>query len=98
MRVRLPHQLDRDEVRRRLKARNHEIAEYFPEGMASIGTSWRDDDHMDFIVSIVGQRIGGSVDIEDDHVVIKVSLPMLLRFLETTIESSVRKEGTRLLK
>ena len=97
MRVRLPHDLDKAEVRRRLEEGKGEIAGYFPEGMATMDSTWASDDRMDFAVAMVGQRVGGSVQIEDDHVVISVQLPMLLSFLEPTIERSVRKEGTRLL-
>ena len=97
MRVRLPHDLDRAEVRRRLEERKGEITEYFPEGMATLKSDWRDDDHMDFSVAIAGQKIGGAVDIADDHVVISVALPLLLSFLEGKVERSVKKEGTRLL-
>jgi len=97
MRVKLPHSLERAEVRLRLEQRKGEIIDYFPEGMASLESNWRGDDHMDFVVAIAGQRIGGSVDIADDHVVISVKLPLILSFLNGKIERSVRKEGTRLL-
>ena len=44
MRVALPHDLGRDEVRRRLKERSHEIAGYLPGGMANVETDWVGDD------------------------------------------------------
>lgn len=97
MRVTLPHQLDAAEVRRRLEARKGEIAEYFPPGMAAMESAWASEDRMDFTVAIVGQQIGGAVDIAEDHVVITVDLPFMLNFLGGQVERSVRKEGTRLL-
>ncbi len=97
MRITLPHSHEKAEIRRRLEERNGEIVNYFPSGMADLETRWSSDDRMDFVVAIAGQRIGGSVDIADDHVVIAVELPLILSFLNRTIESSVRKEGTRLL-
>ena len=97
MKVRLPHQLDRAELRRRLEERKGEIVTYFPEGMASLESEWKGEDHMDFTVAVAGQTIGGAVDIADDHVVIEVDLPFLLSFLRPTIEKSMRKEATRLL-
>ena len=97
MKVRLRHELDRAEVRRRLEERKGEIVDYFPEGMASLESGWKGEDHMDFTVAIAGQRIGGSVDIADDYVVIAVKLPFLLSFLAPKIEKSMRQEGTRLL-
>ncbi|MEO0463929.1 MAG: polyhydroxyalkanoic acid system family protein [Pseudomonadota bacterium] len=98
MKVRLPHSLDRAEVRRRLEERKGEIVNYFPEGMASLDSAWRGEDHLDFTVVAVGQRIGGAVDIADDHVMIEVRLPFLLNFLTSTIERSVKREGARLLE
>ncbi len=97
MRVTLPHNHDKAEVRRRLQERSGEIVNYFPAGMAKLDTTWREDDRMDFTVAIAGQSVGGVVDIADDHVVIEVKLPLILSFLNPTIEASVRKEGTRLL-
>lgn len=97
MKVRLPHQLERTEVRRRLEERKGEIVGYFPQGMASLDSRWKGEDHMDFTVAVAGQRISGSVDIAEDHVVIEVRLPLILSFLDKTIAGSVRKEGARLL-
>lgn len=97
MKVRLPHQLEKAEIRRRLEERKGEITSYFPEGMADLESRWAGEDHMDFIVAIAGQRIQGAVDIADDHVVIDVDLPFILSFLGKKVEDSVRKEGTRLL-
>ncbi|MEM7689861.1 MAG: polyhydroxyalkanoic acid system family protein [Pseudomonadota bacterium] len=97
MKVRLPHGLERAEVRRRLEERKGEIIDYFPDGMADLESRWKGEDHMDFVVAIAGQRIQGAVDIADDHVVIDVNLPMILSFLNGKVENSVRKEGTRLL-
>ncbi|MEL6709608.1 MAG: polyhydroxyalkanoic acid system family protein [Pseudomonadota bacterium] len=97
MKVRLPHQLEKAEIRRRLEERKSEIVDYFPEGMADLESRWKGEDHLDFVVAIAGQRIQGAVDIEDSHVVIDVKLPLILSFLNGKIEDSVRKEGTRLL-
>ncbi|MEE4154612.1 MAG: polyhydroxyalkanoic acid system family protein [Erythrobacter sp.] len=98
MRVTLPHNHAKAEIRRRLDARSHEIVDYFPPGMANLEREWQGDDRMDFVVGVVGQRIGGSVEIAENHVVITVELPMILSFLRGTIEQSVKKEGMRLLR
>ena len=97
MRVRLPHSLEKAEIRRRLEERKDEIVDYFPQGMASLESRWKGEDRMDFVVGIAGQRINGAVEIGETHVVIDVDLPLILGFLSRKIEASVRKEGTRLL-
>lgn len=98
MRVSLPHSLGKEEVRRRMHEHGHEIADYFPAGMASVDTSWPDEDRMDLLVSAMGQRIEGGIDITEDNVVIEMDLPAMLGFLRGTIEGAVRKHGGRLLE
>ncbi len=98
MRVPLPHKLGKEEVRRRMHERSHEIAGYFPPGMATIETSWSDEDQMDLVVTAAGQKIYGAVEVYDEEVVIAMDLPPLLGFLRGTLERSVRKEATKLLE
>ena len=40
MQVPIPHQLGRDEARRRLRENGHKMADNFPGGMAQVETSW----------------------------------------------------------
>ena len=98
MRVHLDHTLGKDEVRKRMRERSHEIADYFPAGMATIDTSWRDEDTMELVITAVGQRITGAVEIYADEVVIDLQLPPMLGFLRGTIEKAMRNEGTKLLE
>lgn len=46
MRVALPHDLGREEVRRRLNDRSHEIVDYIPGGMADVEMDWVEEDRM----------------------------------------------------
>ena len=98
MRVNLPHSLGKDEVRRRMHEHGHEIADHFPAGMASVETSWPNEDRMNIHVSAMGQQIEGGVDIAEDHVVVELDLPAMLSFLRGTIEGAVRKQGGKLLE
>ena len=98
MRVHLPHTLGKEEVRRRMRERSHEIAGYFPAGMATIDTSWPDEDQMDLRINAVGQRITGAIELYQDEVVIDLDLPPMLSFLRGTIERSVKTEGAKLLE
>jgi len=98
MRVALPHELGKDEVRRRLKERSHEIADYVPGGMAQVTTCWAGDDCMTLNVTTMGQSIDGRVEIEDDQVIFAVELPPALSFVRGMIEGAIRKNGTKLLE
>ena len=46
MRVPIAHDLPKEEVRRRLRERSHEIANFVPGGMAEVTTGWPGEDRM----------------------------------------------------
>jgi hypothetical protein len=98
MRVTLPHKLGRDEVRRRMHAHGHEIANYFPPGMAEVQTNWATEDVMELVILAAGQRITGGIEVFDEAVIIDMDLPPILGFLRGTLERAVRKHGGRLLE
>lgn len=98
MRVSLPHQLSREEVRRRMHAHAGEIASFFPPGLADVTTAWPNEDRMDITATVVGYQIPGGVDIRDDEVIIEMQLPAMLGLMRGALERAVRKEGVRLLE
>ena len=97
MRVALPHQLGKDEVRSRLKRRSHEIGESFPGGMAEVTTAWPNEDRMTMAISAMGQQLQGAVEIGDGEVVIELDLPPALSFIKPIVEGAIRKQGQKLL-
>ncbi len=98
MRVSLPHELSRAEVRRRMHAHAHEIASFFPPGLAEVTTDWPSEDRMDITATVVGYTIPGGVDVRDDEVVIEMRLPAMLGIMRGALEKAVKKEGVRLLE
>ncbi len=98
MRVSLPHSLGKDEVRRRMHEHGHEIANYFPPGMATVENTWPHEDRMNLNITAAGQRIEGGINIDEDHVMIEMDLPPMLSFLRGTLERAVRKHGGRMLE
>ena len=98
MRVALPHNLGREEVRRRLSSRSHEIGDMIPGGMAQVTSSWPTDDLMELTVCALGQTITGDIEIYEAQVVIAFDLPQTLSFLRPMIEGAVRSNAARLLE
>ena len=98
MRVALPHDLGRDEVRRRLKERSHEIADHVPGGMAEVETRWRGEDVMELSVGAMGQNITGEVEVEENQVIFSIELPAMLSFVKPMIESAIRSQGSKMLE
>ncbi len=97
MRVAIPHTLGKDEVRRRLKGRAHEVADFIPGGMAQVTESWPDDDTLALGVSAMGQSIDSRIAIEDAQVVFEVNLPPMLSFVEPMIRGAIEAKGRKLL-
>lgn len=98
MRVPIPHDLGKDEVRHRLRSRSHEIGNFVPGGMADVTTSWPNEDRMDLSVKAMGQGVDGAVIIEDNQVVFEVNLPPALSFVEPMVASAIREKGQKLLE
>lgn len=97
MRVVIPHDLGKDEVRRRLKGRSHEIANFIPGGMADVQVAWPSEDRMNLNVGAMGQSIDGHIDIEERQVVFVVNLPPALSFVEPMVQSGIEAKGRKLL-
>lgn len=97
MRVKLPHDLPREEVRRRMRAHADEIAGFFPPGLAKVTTGWPHDDRMDITAEVMGMTIPGGVEVHDGEVVIEMTLPLMLSVMKGPLEAAVKKEGQRLL-
>lgn len=98
MRVALPHDLTREEVRRRMHAHANEIASFFPPGLADVTTAWPSEDRMDITATVVGYTIPGGVDVGESEVVIEMRLPAMLGIMRGALEAAVKKEGGRLLR
>ncbi len=98
MRVPIAHDLPKEEVRRRLRERSHEIANFIPGGVADVTTGWPDEDHMTLDVRAMGQGIDGQVIIEENQVVFEVNLPPALSFVEPMVSGAIRSQGQKLLE
>lgn len=98
MRVPIPHQLGKEEVRRRLRSRTHEIANFVPGGVADVTTGWPDEDTMTLSVRTMGQGVDGRVIVEDTQVIFEVDLPAALSFVEPMVAKAIRSKGQQLLE
>ncbi len=97
MRVPIKHELDKEEVRRRLHSRSGEIANFLPGGVADVATGWPNEDTMTLTVGTMGQSIDGRVLIEEGQVVFEVNLPAALSFVEPMIAGAIRSQGQKML-
>ena len=96
MRVAIPHSLDNDTVRERLKSKSHKIGDSIPGGGA-VTTAWPSDDRMTMDISAMGQSLRAHVDLEPGQLVLEVDLPPALSFMEPMISGAIRQQGQKLL-
>lgn len=97
MRVTLPHDLTKEEVRARMHKHAGEIGGFFPPGLARVTTDWPSEDRMSIVAVVMGQTIPGGVEVRDHDVVIEMDLPLLFSVMQGPLEAAVKKEGGRLL-
>ena len=97
MRVTVPHKLSREEVRKRLHERAQDLAGNVPGGMAEVTTNWVGEDKVDLVISAMGQNLAGNIVIADHEVVIDLTLPLALSFVEPMIAGTVKEQGLKLL-
>ena len=97
MQVPIPHNLGRDEARRRLRENSHKMADSFPGGMAQVETSWPSEDRMAMSIHAMGQALVGHIDVEDARMVLNVDLPPALAFVEPIVAGAIKQSGQKML-
>jgi hypothetical protein len=94
--VSLPHRLGKDEAVRRLKGGLGRAAQSFPV-LAVEEETWAGDT-MSFRVRALGQAANGTLAVEQDHVVLTVTLPWLLQKFANLAQAAIRARGTLMLE
>ncbi|MAS85481.1 MAG: hypothetical protein CL953_06420 [Erythrobacteraceae bacterium] len=97
MRVPIKHDLPKEEVRRRLRERMHELPAHMPGGAADVTTEWPSEDCMKLTVGAMGQTVRTSVTIEEKQVIVELDLPPMLSFFKPIIAAAVADKGAKLL-
>ncbi len=95
--VLIPHRLGKPEALRRLKAGLARARQDLSSFLAVQGEAWTDD-QLQFRVSALGQVASGTIDVEDDHVQLEVTLPWLLALLADKIQPAIRAQGRLMLE
>lgn len=96
MRIAIPHSLDRDEARRRLRDKAAQAADK-AEGMATVTTAFADDDHMTMTVGAMGYTVDCAVELTESELVVEVDIPASLGLARRMIEGMIRDKSGKLL-
>jgi hypothetical protein len=90
--VTVSHHLGKDEAVRRLRSGLGSVRTNFSHLLTVEEETWTGD-HFDFRVRAVGQVVSGSIDVQEDRVVLQFVLPWLLAKVAGAIQPLIRKEG-----
>jgi hypothetical protein len=94
--VDLPHNLGKDEARRRIANNLHSLQEHIPGG-AQIQSGWVGD-QLNLDVIAMGQTVAATIDVMESRVHLKVLLPGMLGMFAGVIQAALQKKGSVLLE
>ena len=94
--VDLPHNLGKDEARRRIANNIHKLEEHFPGG-AQIQSGWAGD-QLNLDIAAMGQSLTATIDVEETKVRLKMLLPPMLGMFAGVIQAALQKKGSVLLE
>jgi hypothetical protein len=97
MRFALPHSLGKDEARRRIKSRSHELAGFMPGGVAEVSERWSNEDRLELAIAAMGQTVAASIEVAEAEIAFEVALPPALSFFEPMVRSAIEAKGRKLL-
>jgi hypothetical protein len=100
MRVSIPHDLGKDEVRRRMRARlgdAEDKARGLLGSMTSLESEWTGEDTLAITVNAMGYSIPCSAAIGETALDFDVAIPPGVGFARGMIETAIREKGERLL-
>jgi putative polyhydroxyalkanoate system protein len=94
--VDLPHNLGKDEARRRIANNLHKLEQHIPGG-AQVQSGWTGD-QLNLEVAAMGQQVTSQIDVMDNRVRLKVLLPPMLGMFSGLIQGALQKKGSVLLE
>lgn len=96
--VTIPHQLGREEARKRVDASLGQFkAQLGGAGLGNIQHAWSQD-QLGFNAKALGQNITGRIDVRDSDLQIEVMLPGLLGGFAEKVAARLKQQGPALLE
>src|SRR5438067_12502148 len=86
--VDIPHNLGKDEARRRIANNIHKLEKQIPGG-AQVQSGWTGD-QLNLDIAAMGQAVTGTIDVMDDKVHVRVLLPGMLGMFSGVIQGALQ--------
>ena len=94
--VDMPHNLGKDEARRRIANNIHKLEQHIP-GAAKVQSGWAGD-QLNLQVAALGEAINATIDVMETKVHLKVLLPGMLGMFSGMVQAALQKKGGALLE
>jgi len=94
--VDLPHNLGKDEARRRIANNVHKLEEHIPGG-ARVQSMWNGD-QLGLNIAAMGESVNATIDVMETKVHLKVLLPGMLGMFSGLVQAALQKKGSVLLE
>lgn len=89
--VRVPHGLEKADVRRRLDAAVERAREEHADKVSSLEACWETEDRMAIDVVVVGMDIHADIDVEPAALVIRLELPGMMTMFAGQIQTGIEE-------
>lgn len=94
--VDLPHNLGKDEAKRRIGNNIHKLEQHIPGG-ATVQSGWTDD-QLTLRIAAMGEAVNATIDVMDTKVHLKVLLPGMLGIFAGLVQATLQKKAGALLE
>jgi putative polyhydroxyalkanoate system protein len=94
--VDLPHNLGKDEARRRIENNIHKLEQHIPGG-AQVQSGWSGD-QLNLNIAAMGEAVNATIEVMDTKVHLTVLLPGMLGMFSGIIQAALQKKGSVLLE
>jgi putative polyhydroxyalkanoate system protein len=94
--VDLPHNLGKDEARRRIANNIHKLQDHIPGG-AQVQSGWTGD-QLNLQAAALGEAINATIEVMETKVHLKVLLPGMLGMFSAMVQAALQKKGGALLE
>lgn len=89
--VRVPHDLGREEMRRRLDSAVVRAREQYADSVGPIHAEWSGDDRMLVNVEVMGMRFDGTIEVQVGELVVLLQLPGMASLFAGRIQEGIQE-------
>lgn len=90
--VRVPHQLDPAEVRRRIDHGIERARAEYADKVTEIDSAWQSDDRLDLTLVVMGMSIASEIDVLPGELAVRLQLPTMVGLFAGRIRSGIEEQ------